>query len=241
MKRFPPGYQASTLKEKDWFEKDPNQLVNQQTFFPRAITLEDIDKAVIEWFKAREIKIDNKTVPVLYLTPEKWAEFKHSWTYMDGNSNIKFPYITVRRTQAPRLAQNPVNGRIPFRKFTTYKVPYYDNNGFTYKLYRVPQPIKVDLEYEIRALTHYMTDINKINETFLRHFASLNSYLDIQQHYMPMKIDNVSDESDFDNLEEERVIHTLYSIIVQGYLIDEEEFEEKIGLKRTVISVTEDT
>ncbi len=240
MKRFPPGYQASTLEEPEWF-KDPNPLQTQQTFFPIAIGLEDIDQGVMDWFVEKEIKIDGKNVPVFFLTPEKWAEFKHSWTYTDQNHNIKFPYITVRRTQAPRLSQNPVKGRVVNpRKFTTYKIPYYDNNGMTYKFYKVPQPIKVELEYEIRALTHYMTDINQINEAFLRHFASLHSYLNIQQHYMPMKIENVSDESDYTtDLSEERIIHTLYTITVQGYLIDKEEFEEKIGLKSTTVSITE--
>ena len=109
-----------------------------------------------------------------------------------------------------------------------------------WKYYKVPQPVKVDLEYEVRALTHYIEDINKINETLLRHFASLQSYLSIDKHYMPMKIDNISDESDFDNLEDERVIHTLYSIIVQGYIIDENEFEEKLGTKNVVVRITEE-
>ena len=240
MKRFPPGYQASTLESPEWF-KEPNQLVDQNTFYPRAITFEDIDEAVLNWFKERDILIEGKEVPVFYLTPEKWAEFKHSWTYTDGNHNIKFPYITIRRSLAPRLAQEPVRGRIPGKTFITYKLPYYDNGTVVYKYYKVPQPIKVDLEYEVRALTHYINDINIINEILLRHFASLQSYLDIDKHYMPMKIDNVSDESDFDNLEEERVIHTLYSIIVQGYIINENEFEEKLGIKSMTVTVSEDT
>lgn len=241
MKRYPPGYQLSNLSETDDWFKEKNQLENQNTFYPRAISFEDIDKAVYEWFSNRDIIINEKNVPTFYLTPEKWAEFKHSWTYTDGNHNIKFPYITIRRSQAPRLAQDPQRGRIPNKTFTTYKIPYYDNGTVVWKLFKVPQPVKVDLEYEVRALTHYISDINIINETLLRHFASLQSYLDIQGHYMPMKIDNVSDESDFDNLEDERVIHTLYSIIVQGYIIDEKEFEEKLTNKNMVVSVKEDT
>jgi len=55
-----------------------------------------------------------------------------------------------------------------------------------------------------------------------------------------MRISSVSDESDFDDLEKERVIHTLYSVEVEGYIIDEVEFEEKIGMKNMTISVTEE-
>ena len=160
---------------------------------------------------------------------------------MDGDRNIKYPYITIRRSSSPSLAQNPIKGRIPGRKFTSYKIPFYTNNGPTYKYYRVPQPIKIDLEYEIRVLTHYISDINIINETLLKHFASLNAYLDIDKHYMPMNIESVSDETDSDNLEDERVIHTLYSIQVRGYIIDEKEFEEIIGVSSVLVNIEEDT
>jgi hypothetical protein len=138
------------------------------------------------------------------------------------------------------LAQSPIKGRIPGKTFTTYKIPYYTPAGPTYKIYKVPQPIKVDMEYEVRALTHYIGDINLINETLLKHFASLQAYLDIDKHYMPMVIDNISDESDFDSLDDERIIHTLYSIMVKGYIIDEEEFEEKIGVADIIVDIREE-
>ena len=70
MKQFPPGYQISTLEDEDWFEKDPNQLENQQTIYPRSISFEDIDKAVFDWFNTRNIVISKRDVPVFYLTPE---------------------------------------------------------------------------------------------------------------------------------------------------------------------------
>jgi hypothetical protein len=175
------------------------------------------------------------------LPPEKWAEFKKQWQYMDGDRNVTYPYITIRRSQSPQLAQNPQKGRIPGKLFSTYYLPYYTPQGYTTKIYRVPQPIKVDLEYEVRCLTHYMTDINHINEVLLRHFASLQAYLDIDRHYMPMTIESVSDETDADNVEEERVLHTLYSITVNGYIIDEKEFEEKIGVATVLVDIEEDT
>jgi len=235
MIKFPPGYVPAPFEKTEWpFEK--NQLENQQTVYPRSISLEDIDNATLDWFQTADIVIDNKPVPVFYLTPEKWAEFKHSWKYSDGNHNIKFPYITIRRSLAPRLAER---GRIRGKKFTTYRLPVYDNGKVTHKIYNVPQPIRVELEYEVRCLTHYVSDINIINEAFLRHFASLNTYLDLQGHYMAMKIDSVADESDFDDIEDERIVHTMYSIVVQGYIIDENEFEEKLGVSNVKVTITE--
>ena len=238
-KRFPGGKQLSSLKEKPWF-KEVNQIKDQGTYFPRSISFEDIDIEVFNWFNTRDIIIKGEKVPAIFLTPEKWAEVKKSWKSMGTEHNIKFPYITVRRSQSPRPGENPIKGRIPGKTFNTYKVPIYSPAGATYKIYKVPQPIKVDMEYEIRALTHYISDINLINETLLKHFASLQAYLSIDNHFMPMAIDSVSDESDLDAIEDERVMHTLYSITVRGYIIDEEEFEEKTGVAGLTVQIKEE-
>jgi len=236
-KRFPPGKILSTLDETEWLDKSP--LTGQTTLFPRSISLENIDEAVFEWFNDRDILIDNDLVPAYFLSPEKWAEFKKQWKTMDANHVVSYPYITVRRT-AISLAQQPIKGRIPGKKFTVYKLPVYTPAGSAVKHYKVPQPIKVDLEYEIRVLTHYISDINLINEILLRHFASLQAYLDIDKHYMPMLIDSISDETETDTIEDERIMHTLYSIKVQGYLIDESEFETKLGVSDIIVNIDED-
>lgn len=239
MKRIPPGKQLSSLPKKEW--KEINPTGNRSTFFPRSISFEDIDRAVFDWFNTRDIIVEGEKVPAIFLTPEKWAEVKKSWNHMNsGNHNIKFPYITVRRSQAPRLSDNPTRGRIPGKTFNIYKIPVYTNVGPTYKIFKVPQPIKVDMEYEIRALTHYITDINLINETLLRHFASLQAYLSIDKHYMPMVIESISDESDLDAIEDERVMHTLYNISVRGYIIDESEFEETVAVGKMSVNIDEE-
>ena len=237
-KRIPPGKILSEIEEMEWLNKSP--LTGQTTIYPRSISFMDIDHAIFDWFNGRDIIIENKTVPAFFLSPEKWAEFKTQWSHMDGNHNVDFPYITIRRTGIS-LAQQPVKGRIPGKKFTTYKLPVYTDNGPTVMHYKVPQPIKVDMDYEVRVLTHYISDINVINETVLRHFASLQAYLDIDKHYMPMLIESISDETETDNIEDERIMHTLYNIQVRGYIIDEDEFEETLGASEIIVNIDEDT
>lgn len=236
-KRIPSGKILGTTDEADWLNKSP--LTGQTTMYPRSISLEDIDRSVYEWFKGRDILIDSNPLPVFFLTREKWGEFKQSWQYMDSGRTVNYPYITVRRSNLG-LGNNPIKGRIPSKRFTTYKIPFYTPAGPTVKYYKVPQPTKVDLSYEVRVLTHYISEINLINETLLKHFASLQAYLDIDKHYMPMLIDSISDETDSDNLEDERVSHTLYSIQVRGYIIDETEFEEKLGVHNILVRIDED-
>jgi hypothetical protein len=237
LKRFPPGKILSSIEEKIWDDKSP--FTEQTTIFPRSINFQDIDEAVFDWFNGRDIVIDTSPVEAYFMSPEKWAEFKLQWKNMDGDRNIDFPYITIRRTGfAP--AATPRKGRIPGKKFTIYRFPVSTANGPSVMHYRVPQPIKVDMEYEVRVLSHYISDINVINELLLRHFASLQAYLDIDKHYMPMLIESISDETETDNIEDERVLHTGYSIKVQAYIIDEDEFEEKLGVSEIIVNVDEE-
>ncbi len=235
-KRIPAGKILGKIEPTRWENKSP--LTGQTTIFPRSITFEDIDKSVFEWFNGREIFIEGVSLPAFFLTPEKWAEFQKQWQYMDSDRKVDFPYITIRRSGFS-LARQPVKGRIPGKMFTTYKHPVETNAGPTYMHYKIPQPIKVDMTYEIRVLTHYISETNLINETLLKHFASLQVYLDIGKHYMPMLIESISDETERDNLSDERIMHTLYSITVRGYIIDEKEFEKKLGITDIIVKIDE--
>lgn len=240
-RRIPPGKVLGTLEPTVWLNKSP--FTGQTSIFPRSINFEDIDRAVFDWFNSRELYFEaeeHQEVPAFFLSPEKWAEFKLQWHYMDADRKVDFPYITIRRVGVT-LAKQPVKGRIPGKKFTIYKEPVNTNAGPTYRHYRVPQPIKVDMSYEVRVLTHFISETNTINETILKHFASLQAYLDIDKHYMPMLIESISDESEVNNIEDERIMHTLYSIQVRGYIIDESEFEEKLGVSDIIVKIDEES
>lgn len=225
------------------FDREVNVLENQSTYVPRSIGFEDIDEAVLEWFKTRDLIIQQKKTPVFFLGPEKWAEFEKTWEYEDGESRVDRPYVTVRRTPGGvQPAQNPQRGRIPGKKFTTFRVPIYANAGITYRHYKVPQPVRVDLEYEVRVLTSYMEDSNAINEELIKHFASIDAYINIDGHWMPMIINSVSDEStSVDDPSEERILHTIFSMNVQGYIIDENEFEYKDAVAKVSVTFEETT
>jgi hypothetical protein len=235
-KKFPPGKILGTITPMEWLNKSP--FTGTTKIYPRSINFEDIDKAVFKWFNDHEIVIENMPLPAFFLTPEKWAEFKLQWRYMDADRKVDFPYITIRRSGFT-LAANPAKGRIPGKRFTIYKQPEYTPAGPTMMHYRVPQPIKVDMEYEVRVLTHYVSESNVINEVLVKHFASLQAYLDIDKHYMPMLIESISDETEADNIDDERIMHTLYTIQVHGYIIDESEFEKRLGVSDIIVKIDE--
>ena len=236
MKRIPAGKHISSLKVPTLWPQQFNLLAQQTSYFPRSIGFEDIDTAVYDWFNTRDIEIDNNKTPVFYLTHEKWGEFKKQWKFQDAEGEVQMPYITIRRSN---LAQGePTRGRIPERRFSTYKVPIYAETGTTYRHYRVPQPIRVDMSYEIRVLTHYITDINKINEELIRHFASIQSYLDLDGHKMAMVIESINDET-ADETNTERILHSLFNVKVSAYIIDETEFEVVDGASNIIVEIRE--
>lgn len=238
MKRIPAGRQKSSLGSNTVWPKEVNLLSNQLTYFPRTIGFEDIDKAVYDWFKTRDIEIEGTTTPVFFLTHEKWGELKKQWQYRDGDGQVSMPYVTIRRTAIARGRDG--QGRVPQpRRFTTYRVPVYAETGVTYRHYRVPQPIKVDMSYEVRVLTHYISDINKINEELIKHFASIQSFISIDGHRMPMVIENIGDESQDLEANGERILHTVYGIRCSAYIIDEKEFEVVEGANKILLQIDE--
>jgi len=234
MKRIPPGKQLSSLGDDLVWPKEVNLLEQQATYFPRTIGFEDIDKAVYDWFNTRDIEIENQMTPVFFLTHEKWGEFQKQWQFQDDDGVVAMPYITIRRTSIAK--GTPERGRIPQpRRFTTFKVPVYAETGTTYRHYRVPQPIRVDMSYEIRVLTHYISDINKINEELIKHFASIQAYLDIDGHKMPMTIESIGDESQVDEASGERILHTVFDVTAAAYIIDDDEFEVVDGARMVLL------
>lgn len=240
MKRIPAGKQLSSLGSDTVWPKEVNLLANQGTYFPRSIGFEDIDKAVYDWFNTRDLKIENDKTPVFFLTHEKWAEFKKQWAYQVDEEYVPMPFVTIRRSGFVRGREG--QGRVPQpRRFTTYKVPVYAETGTTYRHYRVPQPIRVDMSYEIRVLTHYISDINKINEELLKHFGSIQSFIDIDGHKMSIAIENIGDESQTEDAEAERILQTVYTVTCQGYIIDEDEFEIVDGANKIVLNIDEST
>jgi hypothetical protein len=79
-----------------------------------------------------------------------------------------------------------------------------------------------------------MRELNKFNQVVIEKFASRQAYTQIKGHYIPIQLDEVSDESVMD-LEKRRYYIQSYSFTLQGFLIDEEEFEVKPAVSRSLL------
>jgi hypothetical protein len=78
-----------------------------------------------------------------------------------------------------------------------------------------------------------MRELNEFNKLFLQTFTSRQAYVQIKGHYMPMKMEDPSDES-AKEIEKRKYYIQTYKITLMGFLLDEEEYEVNPAITRQV-------
>ncbi len=123
---------------------------------------------------------------------------------------------------------------IPNRKQYYYAaVPTWNGDRKGVDIYTIPQPVPVDIKYSVKIICNRMRELNKFNKIILEKFASRQAYTQIKGHYIPIQMDEISDESVLD-LEKRKYYMQSYDFTLMGFLIDEEEFEVKPGITRAL-------
>lgn len=78
-----------------------------------------------------------------------------------------------------------------------------------------------------------MRELNSFNKKVIEKFSSRQAYTQIKGHYIPIIMDDVSDESVME-LEKRKFYMQSYNFTLQGFLIDENEFQVKPAISRTL-------
>jgi hypothetical protein len=121
---------------------------------------------------------------------------------------------------------------IPNRRLYYYaKVPTWDGQRHGMDIYKIPQPVPVDIKYTVAIVCNRMRELNKFNQIVLEKFSSRQSYQTIKGHYIPIVNDEITDESIMD-LEKRKVYIQKYTFTMMGFLIDEDEFEVQPAVTR---------
>lgn len=217
--------------------------------FPQSVLHEDHDRTFIEFItkdcelitkvtdQKRKIS-QNKTVPVLFLNLQRWKEFTQTWQLMDKKQVISMPFITIVR-KLDVMKDDKTPNTIPVRRLFPYQyVPTWDGNKKGIDIYKMPQPIPISMTYEVRLFSTKLRDLNKFNTIMLKNFSSLQHYINVNGHYTELILDTVGDESQIDTIEERRFYIQPYTIKLNGYLLDNEEFEVTPAINR-IFAVTE--
>lgn len=219
-----------------------DMVSDKSVFLPKNINLEDLDTSIYEYFKNdMQIIVEGEAIPVFYLTKEKWADLTLTWQHSDDDGNIVMPFITVRRSEPPKRGTNDnIKYRIAQnKKFVYTKVPTFENGVLGVDVYKTPQPTPLDLTFEISIFTHFFLDLNLFNEKIQYLFASGQAYVFVNGYYMPLKYENASDESTMNNFEGQTFYNQTFTITLQGFIQNSDNFEVVKGLRRAVLNIKE--
>jgi len=213
--------------------------INQDgTFLPKSLLHADLDRGFLDFVKDElKISVEGKVVPVidLLITTQNWAQFTETWDIQNLDKNVELPFITIVRIPEVKYGTNPSTiYTIPNRRQYFYaQVPTWDGNRNGVDIYKIPQPVPVDITYQVKIVCNRMRELNKFNKTVIEKFSSIQAYQVIKGHYIPIKMNNISDESVMD-VEKRKFYVQSYEFVMLGFLIDEDEFEVSPAINRVL-------
>ena len=212
------------------------------TYLPKSILHADLDGGMLN-FVLNDLQtiIDGQVIPMvdIIITTQNWSQFTETWNFQDLDSNVSPPFITVVRNPEVKFGTNPaLLYNIPNRKQYFYaQVPTWDGNRNGMDIYKIPQPVPVDITYSVKIICNRMRELNALNKNILEMFASRQAYTTIKGHYIPIIMNNLTDESVM-NIDKRKYYIQSYDFTMLGFLIDENEFEVSPAVSR-VLTVVE--
>lgn len=232
-------------------QKNINDLLDKNfennDFLPKKLMLEDIDEGVYQYIKSLNITMANPddnqvVVPVIFLTQERWAEYKLNWKSLtdEGGEEINLPFMTIRRTSV-KPGEHPLKRTIPIKKrFTFVKVANFDGILKGYDIYRIPQPPRIDTQYELRFFTRYMQDVNTSYEKVIADgFSDGQGYMKINGHDIPLMLGSPTEDNTVDDVSADRKFQIVFPLDVYGKIVDPSKFEKVKAVTKIKITINE--
>ena len=220
--------------------------INQDgTYLPKSLLHADLDGGFLDFVK-NELKtiVDGKVIPTIdiLMTTQNWAQFTETWDIQNLDNNVEPPFISIVRIPEVKYGTNPaVLYTIPNRRQYFYaQVPTWDGQRSGMDIYKIPQPVPVDITFQVKIVCNRIRELNKFNKNVIEKFSSRQAYQVIKGHYIPIIMSNISDESVMD-MEKRKYYIQSYDFIMLGFLIDEDEFEVSPAITRVLQVLEVDT
>jgi hypothetical protein len=215
------------------------------TYLPKSVLHADLDRGMLDFVKTDlQVVTAGKVVPMvdIIITTQNWTQYLETWKFHDLDYNPSPPFITVVRIPEVKYGSNPaLVYNIPNRKQFYYaSVPTWNGNEQGMDIYTIPQPVPVDLKYSMKIICNRMRELNQLNKVVMQTFASRQAYTFIKGQYVPIILENISDESQM-TIDARKYYVQSYDFNMMGYLIDEEEFEVKPAIQRVTQLIELDT
>jgi hypothetical protein len=240
IKKHIPLTESKTLLPRRYELLD--KINKDGTYLPKSLLHADLDGGFLNFVKTElETIVDGKKIPMIdiLITTQNWSQFIETWDIQNLDKNVEPPIITVVRIPEVKFGTNPaVVYNIPNRRQYFYaQVPTFNGQRNGMDIYKIPQPVPIDITYQVKIVCNRMRELNKFNQIILEKFASKQAYATIKGHYIPIVQGGITDES-VNDLEKRRYYIQSYEFTMLGFLIDEDEFEVSPAISR-VLQVTE--
>jgi len=217
------------------------------TYLPKSLLHADLDRGFLDFVKNDlKLSVEGKVVPTVdvLITTQNWAQFTETWNFSNIDKNVEPPFISVVRNPEVKYGTNPSTlYTIPNRRQFFYaQVPTWDGDRVGMDIYKIPQPVPVDITFSVKIICNRMRELNGFNKIVIEKFSSRQAYTQIKGHYIPIIMGNISDESVLD-VEKRKYYAQSYEFTMLGFLIDENEFEVSPAITRVlkVLEVDKDT
>ena len=227
-------YQGNELVERR--QELLDKITQGDSFLPDSVLHDDLDLGMLDFVKQNfGIVSDGGQVPIIpkILTIQRWGEFTNTWDFADLDGNPSLPFIAVIRRPDVQPGTNPSLQRtIPDRQQFHYAtVPTWNGTQLGADIYKIPQPVAIDITYEVSIVCTKFRDLNKFNQIVLQKFSSRQAYTTVKGHYVPIVLDNIEDNTPVE-LDSRRFYVQNYRFVLLGFIIDDQEFEVKPAVSR---------
>jgi len=208
-----------------------NRILEKSPIFPKPLEYDDIDNSVFDFIdRIIDISINGKLIPTYTLySNQRFSEYSQMWEHTDENGNLYLDFKTINREKNPSFGENQgKNWNIPGnRKYTLLQQQVLDDNGTeSYEIYTMKQPYAVDLSYTIGFVTATLDNLNKFNQKLNKLFSARQYYIRPNGHYLPMTLEEISDETSYSISDRKFYVQTA-RIRIMAYIIESNDFEVK--------------
>lgn len=216
------------------------QLTQNQTKLPQSILHDDLDRGFLDYVKSRyTIVSDGLQIPIIerIMTIQRWGEFTQNWSFSDDDGNIEVPFIAIIRNPEVTYGTHPSNAFNVPQQALWYYATVQTWNGTTAgaDVYRIPQPVPVDIKYEVTIVCTKFRDLNAMNKVVLENLSSMQDYQIVNGHYIPVFLEGVTDTSPINTVENRRFYVQTYKFTMNGYILDSEKFEVSPAVNRALL------
>lgn len=222
-----------------------NEIMKMQTdnnLYPKTISYKDIDTEMTSFVsKQLNLIFSGKEIPTFFFTQQRMSEFTKTWEVVDDNHNVLPNFKTLTRENNPKPGtlmgeMSNIPGEPLFEIGTFEK---WDGNKNITVTCKMKQPYCVDIIYNVKFITNRLNLLNELNNIVIDKFKSKQSYIVVNGHYMPVILEDIGDESDYE-LDQRKIFIQNFQLKVSGYIINESDIIFEENIVRTMVSIETD-